>query len=231
MAYGINLFNTQNQIMFSTENISYHFVGKYTATNTTNFRLQASFSCTGIPLIFLDGQSGAAGVSILQLTNTSGTNWTATVAGRIPATGALTSLDIYVFAFPNAIPTTGYGIWAKDAFGQATLNLQQKLLKLSGAFVTTASSSSSSNTPSNATLLFGSIPTDYIVCSPILGQQIVPAGPSSLLAGLSAKSATSTSVSFLSSYVYAPNFAPPGTNSYFLMGSQYIMFADKSLYV
>jgi hypothetical protein len=217
--------------MFSTENISYHFVGKYTATNTTNFRLQASFSCNGTPLIFLDGQSGAAGVSILQLTNTSGTNWTATVAGRNPSTGALTSLDIYVFAFPNTPPSTGYGIWAKNASGTTTLNLQQKLLKLSGAFVTTASSSNSSNIPSNATLLFGSIPSNYIVCAPVLGQQIVPAGASSLLAGLSPRSASSTTVSFLSSYVYVPNFAPPSTNSYFLMGSQYIMFADKTLYV
>ena len=236
MAYGINLYNTQNQIMFSSENIAYHFVGKYTAvsqggTAITTWQLYASFTCSGTPLIFLDSNNGANACSILQLTNTSGNNWTVRVAARNPSVGALSSLDIYVFAFPNNPSSSGWGIWSKNASNITTLNLEQKLLKISGAFVTVGSSSTTSGTPPNATLVFGSVPSNYIICSPILGLQTVPAGPSSLLAALSPRSASSTTMSFLSSYVMATNFAPPNTNSYTLNNAQYIMVADKSLYV
>jgi hypothetical protein len=235
MAYGLNLFNDQNQIMFSSENISYHFLGKYTAvsqggTAITQYQLYANFTCNGTPLVFLDSNNGTIYCSTLQVINTGGNNWTAIVAGKQPGQPALLSLDIYVFAFPNNPSTSGYGIWCKNNAGQTTLNLEQRLLKLSSAFVTVAGSSATGILPS-ANLLFGSIPSNYIICSGSLGWKAVPAGASSLLTGLAPRANSTTSLDFDSQYVYASNAFPPNTNSYTFYGSQYIMIADKSLYI
>lgn len=228
MAYGVNLENSQGQIMFSTDYVAFHFVGKYTAVALAGGRLSASFSCNGTPIIFVDGASGVNAAGLLQLTNTSGTNWTAIVAGRTTANAALTSLDIYVFAAPNAPTTSGYGMWAKNGDGVTTLNFSQRVLKIAGAYQTTLSSSSSSTTIPDQAITFGSIPSDYIVCAPALGEILGPAGPNTLLLGVFPHRVSATTVGLRAGYLYA-TFG--GTVAgYRVYEQQYVMFADKSLY-
>lgn len=229
MAYGINLLNSVGDIMFSTEYMAYHYVGKFTAVNTVSFQCQASFSCVGIPIIFIDGFSGTASVNLTQLTNTSGNNWTATVTGRTLDNVGLTSIDIYVFAFPNANSSSGYGIIAKNSSGNATLNTDQKLLKISGSYQTVVESSTTTDTPPSKALNFGSIPANYIVCAPTLGEIYSPSGPNRLFLAVGPYRVNATTVGFWPTFIYSA-FGPPGP-AYRMYEQQYVLFADKALYV
>jgi len=228
MAYGINLLNSVGDIMFSTEYMAYHYVGKFTAVNTVSFQCQASFSCVGTPIIFIDGFSGTASVTLTQLTNTSGNNWTATVTGRTLANVGLTSIDIYVFAFPSANSSSGYGIIAKNTSGSATLNTDQKLLKISGSYQTVVESSTTTNVPPSKAINFGTIPANYIVCAPTLGEILSPNGPNTLLLAAGAYRVNSTTIGFWPTYIYTAT-APVGP-AYRMYEQQYVLFADKTLY-
>lgn len=229
MAHGINLLNSTGDIMFSTEYTAYHYVGKFTALNTVSFQCQASFSCVGTPIIFIDGFSGNAAVALTELTNTSGTNWTATVTGRTLANVGLTSIDIYVFAFPSANTGSGYGIIAKDSLGNATLNTNQKLLKISGSYQTVAESSTTVGIPPSKTVNFGSIPSNYIVCAPVLGELTSPSGANRLLLAAGPYRTNATTVSFWATFLYSVIGGGAGV-SYRMYEQQYVLFADKTLY-
>lgn len=214
--------------MFSTDFSAFHFVGKYTATLTTNNRLSASFSCNGVPIIFVDGASGSNSAGILQLTNTSGTNWTAIVAGTNSSNAVLSSLDIYVFASPSAPSASGYGMWAKNESGVTTFNFAQRVLKITGAYQTTVLSSSSTTTIPSQAITFGSIPADYIVCAPALGEVLQPSGPNTLLLGVFPLRVNATTVGLRSGYLYSAfGGQVVGYRTY---EQQYVMFADKTLY-
>lgn len=228
MSFGLALQNKNGQLMFSTDYTAFHFIGKFTATDTGSFRCAATFTCLGTPLVFMDGGSGNNSVAILEITNNGGNSWTAYVGGRTLSNVGLTSIDIYVFGFPSAPSTSGYGGFAKNSFGETTLNLEQRVLKITGGHQTVLTTSSITSLPPNETLTFGSIPSDYIVCSTEVGQIISPAGPNSLLLGMAAYRFASTTVGFFATLIYA--VAPPGISSYRIFESQYVLFADKSLY-
>lgn len=234
MAYGLTLRNSANQIMFSTENIAYHFVGKYTATGAVPPVNQNSvtFTASGTPIIFIDGGSGNQAVTLLELTNIGGNNWTAKLAGRTLSGSILTSMDVYIFAFPDLPSASGYGMWAKNASGITTLNINQRLLKISGAYRTTAQSSSSSSTIPNQSMTFGSIPNDYIVAAPVLGEIIRPGGgfPVNILFGAGPYRVNASTVGLQETLNYGAFGASPVT-SYRIYENQYVMFADKSLYL
>jgi hypothetical protein len=229
MTYGINLLNSAGDIMFSTEYMAYHYVGKFTAVNTVSFQCQASFSCVGTPIIFIDGFSGTAAVSLTELTNTSGSNWTATVTGRTLSNVGLTSIDIYVFAFPSTNTGSGYGIIAKNTNGNATLNTNQKLLKISGSYQTVVESSSTIDVPPSKAINFGTIPSNYIVCAPVLGEISSPSGPNRLLLAAGPYRVNVTTIGFWATFLYSP-FAGAPSPSYRMYEQQYVLFADKTLY-
>lgn len=228
MSNGITLSNNQGQIMFSTEYMAFHFVGKFTAVAPSGFVCQATFSCNGTPIVFLNGSSGSNVVGILELKDNGSGSWTAFVAGRTLANVGLTSIEIYVFAFPTAAATDGYGMWAKNSSGTTTFNFSQRVLKISGALQTIAQSSSVSDTPPNQSITFGSIPTDYIVCAPMLGEIISPAGANSLLLGVGPYRVNSSTVGLFATNLYTP-FGPP-RQAYRIYEQEYVLFADKSLY-
>lgn len=229
MAHGITLSNSQGQIMFSTEYMAFHFLGKFTAVASTGFACEATFSCSGTPLVFINGASGAHVVGILELRENGGGSWTAFVSGRTLSNVGLTSIDIYVFAFPTAAATSGYGMWAKDSSGATTFNFSQRVLKIAGALQTTAQSSSVTDLPPNQSITFGSIPTDYIVCAPMVGEIITPAGPNSLLLGVGPYRVNSSTVGLFATNLYTP-FGPP-RRAYTIYEQEYVMFADKTLYL
>lgn len=216
--------------MFSTEYMAFHFVGKFTAVAPTGFACEATFSCSGTPLVFINGASGAHVVGILELRENGGGSWTAFVSGRTLTNVGLTSIDIYVFAFPNAPATSGYGMWAKDSSGNTTFNFSQRVLKISGALQTTAVSSTTTDLPSNQAITFGSIPTDYIVCAPMLGEISSPAGPNNLLLGVGPYRVDATTVGLYATNLYSP-FGGAPTPSHRIYEQEYVMFADKTLYL
>lgn len=228
MANGITLLNSQSQIMFSTEYMAFHFVGKFTAVAPSGFVCESTFSCSGTPLVFLNGASGANVVGILELRDNGSGSWTAFVAGRTLANVGLTSIDIYVFAFPSAPATSGYGIWAKDALGATTFNFSQRVLKIAGALQTAAQSSTTSSSPPNQTITFGSIPSDYIVCAPMIGEIIAPSGPNGLLLGVGPYRVDASTVGFFATNLYTP--FGPARQAYRIYEQEYVMFADKTLY-
>lgn len=228
MTYGVTLFNKSAEIMFSTEYIAFHFVGKFTATAASGFICEATFSCIGTPVVFINGNSGSHVVGILEIRNNGGNSWTAFVAGRTLANVGLTSIDIYIFASPNAPGSSGYGMWAKNSIGDTTLNFAQRVLKIAGALQTTAQSSSITDLPPNQTMTFGFIPENYIVCAPMVGEIITPAGPNSLLLGVGPYRVNSTTVGFSATNLYSP-FGPP-RQAYRIYEQEYVMFADKNLY-
>lgn len=227
MAYGINLYNNKNEIMYSTDFMAYHFLGKYTATNIGSFKCQATFSCFGVPMIFIDGNFGQNSVGLIELKDNGSGSWTATVAGRTLSNVGLTSIDIYVFAFPTISSIDRYSIVAKNSFGQPTLNLEQRLLKISGIYQTTFESGSTTTVPNKA-LNFGSIPSDYIISGAIIGEIISPAGANGLLLGASPYRVNSSTVGVWASHLYSP-FGPP-ISAYRIYEQQYVLFAEKSLY-
>jgi hypothetical protein len=228
MSFGLALQNKDGQLMFSTDYTAFHFIGKFTATDTGSFRCAATFTCLGTPLVFIDGNNGNNSVAILEITNNGGNSWTAYVGGRTLANAGLTSIDIYVFGFPSTPSSSGYGGFTKNASGDTTLNLQQRVLKITGGHQTVLRTSSSTSLPPNESLTFGSIPSDYIVCSTGIGEIISPAGPNGLLLGMAAYRSASTTVGFFATLIYA--VTPPGISSYRIFESQYILFADKTLY-
>lgn len=229
MAHGITLSNSQGQIMFSTEYMAFHFVGKFTAVAPTGFACEATFSCNGTPLVFINGASGAHVVGILELRENGGGSWTAFVSGRTLSNVGLTSIDIYVFAFPNAPATSGHGMWAKNASGVTTFNFSQRVLKIAGALQTTAQSSTTNDLPSSQPITFGTIPTDYIVCAPMVGEIITPAGPIGLLLGVGPYRVNASTVGLFASNMYGQ--APPGVSAHRIYEQEYVMFADKTLYL
>ena len=229
MSYGLNLKNKNNEIMFSTDFTAFHFVGKYTATGSPpSYRCQVTFTCNGVPLVFVDGANGLNRAGILTVTDNGGGSFTAVVGGR-NAGSQLTSIDIYVFAFPNAATNSGYGMWAKNSSGATTFNFNQKVLKISASHVTTAASSTSSVSVPNQSVTFGTIPENYIVCSAVLGEIAYPDDPTSTLTGIFPYRVNATTVGFIDGTVYATLVG--SVIGYTLSGQQYFMFADKMLYL
>jgi hypothetical protein len=228
MSYGVALRNSKGELMFSTDFTAFHFIGKFTATDTGSFRCAATFTCLGTPLVFVDGGNGNNSVSILEVTNNGGNSWTAYVGGRTLANAGLTSVDIFVFGFPSTPSASGYGGFAKNSSGQTTLNLGQRVLKISGAHQTALRTSSSADIPPSESLTLGSIPTNYIVCSTAIGEILSPAGPVSLLLGMAPYRSASTTVGFFGTLIYTT--APAGLIGYRMFESQYVLFADKTLY-
>lgn len=219
--------------MFSTENTSYSYQGTYGTTLSFGGRYTATFTSVGAPLVFMEGltpgQTTYNHCCILSLTDNGSNSWTVVVGAR-RGTTQIANPPIYVF---SAAPSTasGYGIVAFNSSGVATLNSNQKLLKVAALYTTVGASSNASSTPPNETVSVGSIPTDYLVCSPVLGEIIFTAGPQSIFGsmGIRRSSTSDTTMEFLITNQIGVLGA--GLNAYIRYAGQSVIFIDRTLYI
>lgn len=236
MSFGIELRNNNSQIMFSSDFAAFHFAGKFTATKIVDFNnpfnYQVTFSCNGNPLVFTEGLDSAgvpARTCTLDVTNIGGNTWTAVVyffgTGASPAT-----VPVYVFAFASTPSPTGFGGFVQSQLGVTMLNLQQRVLNISGAHKTTVKSSSVSADPPPETLFSGTIPTDYIMSCVQVAESSRSNGPSTPggFFGMTVYRLGSTTVGYTIANSYG--FSPTGLDAYRVYENQYILFADRALY-
>lgn len=225
MSYGINIANDSGEIFFSTDWTAFHFVGKYTASTAvsgTSGLLTFNVTCPTIPLVFIENTGNYS--CVVNITFNGGTSWTIYVSSA-PST----SLNCYVFSSPNSAPTSGYGMAIFDASGNTTFNSTQRVLKINGGLVTSSDVSNSTSTISNQSLSFGSIPTNYAVGSPILGEVILAGSPFSFGNAIGAKGSTTT-VNFGPSYQINSFRLGAGVSGHNLVYGNYVLFIDTTIY-
>lgn len=236
MSFGLELTNSNNQLMFSSDFAAFHFISKLNATNVGDpfkpFNYQINFSCNGRPLVFtegLDSSGVVAGSCILKLTDLGSNNWSATLifrgTGPSPAT-----IPVYIFGFASTPANTGYGGFVKSATGVTMLNLQQRVLKISGAHQTIFKQSSIASIPPPDPLFSGTIPENYILSCPPIGESLRSSGPTvfGTYFGLVPYRVASTTVGYRLGDDYG--FSPAGVEAYTVYQNQYVLFADKTLY-
>jgi hypothetical protein len=226
MSYGLNINNNSGETFFSTEYASLHFVNKYTLTTTITGNATVwyiTISLTSFPLVFIKPTGDYVCVPTI-IDNSNGT-FTIYVGSR-----SASNPIIYVFAKPNTPSGLNYGIAAWNASGNPTLNTNQKLLKIDAFHVTTGSSGNSLVTPSQ-TLTYGTVPASYAVGSPFLGPKFIPVGGGAPAIGTGiGVTASGTVVNFGGAYSIAGYTSGPLSTFYVLMGNQYIMFINSTLY-
>jgi len=120
--------------------------------------------------------AGHTGALTITQTNVSGNVYSFTVVTQDTALVMSSGpVSVYVFV-PGAASSSSYGINAFDAAGVCTFSTNDRLLKIAGYYVTTYHNSTATS-PTPATLEYGSVPSQYAICLPVLGiriQTLVP---------------------------------------------------------
>jgi hypothetical protein len=236
MSFGIQLRNENNQIMFSSDFAAFHFAGKFTATKIVDpnhpFNYQVTFSCNGNPLVFTEGLDSVGVPSrtcTLEVINIGGNTWTAVVY-FLNTGGPLATIPVYVFAFASTPSPTGFSGFVQSQSGVTMLNLQQRVLKISGAHKTTAKSSPVVADPPPETLFSGTIPADYIMSCVQVAESARSNGPSipGGFFGMTVYRINSTTIGYTVADSYG--LSPTGVDAYRVYENQYILFADRTLY-
>lgn len=232
MTFGLNILSSSGDIAFSTENRSYSFSTRLTIFSTTIGATQVyrtTISSTfGMPLLFYVPTSPGIGYSGANITSVSGSDYTFSIYTSDTQTPSITPLQVYVF-LPQSTTATGYGLNVYDNSGNVTFSTGTRTLKIQAYYIT--QTSNVYPTPPSLSLTFGSIPSQYAICSASFGgqAQAISPGIGTRLWMMGARITTGGVMEF-GRVLIAGGVSNPLFNYTFMVGRQYVPIIDKSLY-
>lgn len=237
MTYGLNLYSNAGLLAFSSTYKSYRLLQKLTLTTQTPFGIGSyrfEFTVTspnGSPICFVKPSGTFNGhdtaISIIQTNIIGNVYYFAAMTQNTVRTVSSGPVYVYVFV-PGASPSTAYGINVFNGLGEITFNTSDRLLKISGYYITIQTFDEVTPSPTPSSLSYGTIPAQYAISAPNIGIRYQTATSFFLII-------------LLGSFVDSSNLlqygpmglvgqAPGTNNAQSVIGSIYVPVIDTSLY-